>query len=100
MTYLIDTSRFYLEGYQTEFDTRNEAIEAVKAIISDMHGGWSTCPQSHLAGCKWRQVSQQEWTALGFDPTAEARWMHRTTRTDLWHRERIWVRQDDSGTEQ
>src|SRR5438105_4841672 len=90
--YTIETSRWSsaLEG--EIFQTRKAAIDAVKAELSEMYGGWRTCPDSHGGGCKWRNVSAYEWEGLGFDTSATDRWMHSTRRTDIFHRERIYVR--------
>lgn len=91
--FVIETGRFDLGGYKLEHETREAARAEVERAIGDMYGcGWSTCPPSHDEQCKWRKVSEYEWKQLGYDSEATDRWMHRTTRTDIWHRERIWIR--------
>ena len=90
--WVVETSRWISSLEHQAFDSRDTAVAAVEAELAEMFGGWSTCPDLHADGCKWRKVPALEWANLGFDETATDRWMHSTRRTDIWHRERIYVR--------
>lgn len=85
------TSRWISSVGDETYDSREAAVAAVEAELAEMFGGWRTCPPSHTGGCKWRRMSADAWAEYGFNRTATDRWIHSTERTDVWHRERIYV---------